>query len=70
MSLMLKNEKVELIKEFNVEYDGCKRINCFDCDFLENCYHVARQREDSEWAKSIDYAGCSNEEEFWEELLN
>ena len=65
-----KIEMIELIDEYEVEYDGCCRSYCDECSFLTNCYHVARQREDSEWAKSINYAGYANEEEFWEELLN
>lgn len=65
-----KTEMIELIDEYEVEYDGCHRSYCSECDFLNNCYHIARQREDSEWVKSINYGGYANEEEFWEELLN
>lgn len=65
-----KNDMVELIQEYNVEHDDCGRSYCDECCLLIDCYHVARQKEDSEWAKSLDYAGYANEEEFWEELLN
>lgn len=65
-----KDEMIELINEYSVEYDGCNRTYCNECNYLEDCYYVARQKEDSEWAKSLDYAGYANEEEFWEQLLN
>jgi len=65
-----KSEMIDLINEYKVEYDNCHRKYCNECSFLEDCYHIARQCEDSEWAKSINYAGYTNEEEFWEELLN
>ena len=63
-------EMIELITEYKVEYEGCNRSYCYDCSFLNECYHVAKQREDSEWAKLINYGGYAKEEEFWEELLN
>ena len=63
-------EMIDLIDTYDVEYDGCGGIGCEECSFLENCYHVARQRQDSEWAKLINYGGYDNEDEFWEELLN
>lgn len=63
-------EMVELIEVYDVEYDGCGQIDCESCDFLENCYHVARKRENGEWAKLIYYSGCDTEEKFWEQLLD
>lgn len=64
------DEMVELIEEYSVEYEECERLGCAECNFLENCYFVAKQIEDSNWAKSINYGGCDSEEEFWEQLLN
>ena len=65
-----REEMIELIEEYCVEHDACSGAYCNECVFLENCYQVAKQREDGDWAKSIDYAGCDTEEEFWETLLN
>ena len=63
-------EMIELINEYKIEYDGCERIDCQNCGFLEDCYYTAKDKENSEWAKSINYGGYSNEEEFWEQLMN
>ncbi len=63
-------EMLDLIEAYDVEYDGCGQIGCSDCSYLENCYHVARQKEDSEWARLINYGGYDNEDEFWDELLD
>ena len=62
-------EMVELIDAYDVEYDNCERIGCYKCSYLEDCYHIAIKRQDSEWAKLINYGGYDTEEEFWEELL-
>jgi hypothetical protein len=62
-------EMVELIDDYDVEYDNCERIGCSECSYLEDCYHVAIKRQDSEWVKLINYGGYDTEEEFWEELL-
>lgn len=64
------DEMIDLIEEYSVEYEECGRFGCEECSFLENCYFVAQQRENSNWAKSINYGGCDSEEEFWEQLLN
>jgi len=65
-----KEEMIELVHSYKIEHDNCGQYSCEDCDFLENCYLNARQLEDSEWAKQINYGGYDTEEEFWEELLN
>ena len=62
-------EMIELIEDYNIEYDNCGQVDCSDCCHLEDCYYVARQKEDSEWVKLINYGGYDTEEEFWEELL-
>ena len=61
-------EMAELIDVYKVEYDNCGRIDCSKCNYLEDCYFVARQKQDSEWAKSINYGGYDTEEEFWEQI--
>lgn len=69
-----ENENIEdiikLINEYSIEHDDCGRIDCLDCSFLKNCYYVAKQKENSEWAELVNYGGCNTEEEFWEQLLN
>lgn len=62
-------EMIDLIKNYDVEYDDCGQIDCKKCCHLEDCYCVARDRENSEWAKLIDYGGYDTEEEFWEQLF-
>ena len=62
-------EMIELIDTYDVEYDDCGGIGCEECSFLEDCYHVAIRRQDSEWARLINYGGYDTEEEFWDELL-
>ena len=69
-NLEVKDEMVELINCYSVEYDDCGRIDCHECSFLNDCYYVARQREDGEWAKSLNFGGYETEEEFWQQLLN
>lgn len=63
-------EIIELIENYDVEYEDCERNCCRECDFLEDCFHIARQREDSKWAELINYGGYDTEEEFWEQLLD
>ena len=63
-------EMVDAIETYDVEHDDCERICCEDCCFLEDCYNIAKDRENSQWAKLINYGGCDTEEEFWEQLLN
>ena len=62
-------EMIELIENYDVEYDSCNQIGCRKCCHLEDCYYIAKQREDSEWAESINYGGYDTEEEFWEHLF-
>ena len=62
-------EMIDLIKNYNVEYDDCGQISCEKCCYLEDCYCIARGRENSEWAELINYGGYDTEEEFWEQLF-
>ena len=62
-------EMIDLIEAYGVEHDECERCYCQDCCFLEDCYYIARQKEDSKWAELINYGGYGTEEEFWEQLL-
>lgn len=61
-------EMVDLINAYDGEYDICERIGCSTCSHLEDCYYVARQKQDSEWARLINYGGYDTEDEFWEQL--
>lgn len=63
-------EMIELIDAYDIEHDNCNRINCRECCFLEDCYYVAKDKENSKWAELINYGGCDTEEEFWEQLLD
>jgi hypothetical protein len=65
-----KKEMISLIRSYQIEYEDCGQCNCEKCCFLEDCFYKARQAEDSEWAKLLDYGGYDTEEEFWEQLLN
>ena len=56
--------------------DDCERISggndfeCSDCWHKEECYSLANQRCNSEFAESCNYGGCDTEEEFWEQLFD
>ena len=63
-------EMIDSIDAYDVEHDDCERMCCRNCCFLEDCYNIAKDRENSQWAKLINYNGCYTEEEFWEQLLN
>jgi hypothetical protein len=45
-------------------------LDCVNCEDIEECYHLASMRCNSEWAESVDYCGCKSEEEFWEMLFD
>lgn len=62
-------EMVDLVNNYIDEYDNCGHHGCKTCSSLEDCYQLARQKEDSEWAELINYGGYDTEEEFWEQLL-
>lgn len=62
-------EMIELIESYDVEYDNCEQIGCNNCSYLEDCYRIAKQRQDSEWARLINYGGYDTEEEFLEQLF-
>ena len=63
-------EMIELIEKYDVRYDNCEQLGCDECSYLEDCYRVALNKQDSRWARLINYGGCDTEEEFWEQLLN
>lgn len=66
-------DEKKIIKDYITELE-C-RFNCdgemFDCDCccnLKECYVKAIIRCDEEFAKSVDYGGCNDEEDFWEQI--
>lgn len=65
---------VEVTEEYLTEYDCAELQNdessCKSCSHLKDCYYVAMQQCDSQFAESIDYSGYDTEEEFWENLLD
>ena len=61
-------DMVDLINAYDIEHDDCGRIDCHECCSLEECYYIAKNKENSEWAKSIGYGGYDTEEEFWEQI--
>lgn len=61
-------EMIELIDAYDIEHDNCNRINCSECCFLEDCYYVAKDKENSKWVELINYGGYDTEEEFWEQI--
>ena len=66
--------ELEHMSEFISDYiipDECDNdMNCKNCTEVDACYMRANNRCNSEWAESIDYGGCSSEEEFWEQLFD
>lgn len=56
--------------------DDCERISggndfrCESCCYKEECYNLANQRCNSEFAENINYGGYDTEEEFWEQLFD
>lgn len=72
-------DKMELIKEYITE-DECshmchgKLFGCEECINFEDCYVEAEIRcaddFNNGFARAVDYGGCSNEEEFWEQILD
>lgn len=75
-----KYSEDELIcmEEFISDYisdEQCEDIaandhNCRNCHCIDECYSLANNKCNSEWAESIDYGGCDSEEEFWEQLFD
>ena len=65
---------IELMQEYLTDSD-CERISggnnfeCENCEYKEECYSLANQRCNSEFAESVNYGGCNSEEEFWEQLF-
>ena len=62
------------IIEENLTEDDCDELindelPCKTCLYLEDCYHLANQKCDSQFAENINYGGYDTEEEFWENLL-
>ena len=65
---------VSVIEE-NLTEDDCdelinNKLPCKTCSSLEDCYHLANQKCDSQFAENINYGGYNTEEEFWENLLD
>ena len=75
MNEEVKEEMKYLIKDYITEdecsYNGDGEIyGCESCSNFEECYMDCNMRCNSEYAKSIDYGGYSNEEEFWGQLMD
>lgn len=68
------NFMVSIIEENLTEDDCYELINtdlpCKTCPSLEDCYHLANQKCDSQFAENINYGGYDSEDEFWENLLD
>lgn len=68
------NFMVSIIEENLTEDDCGELINaelpCKTCHSLEDCYHLANQKCDSQFAENINYGGYDSEEEFCESLLD
>ena len=77
MSEKFNNEELEFmvsVIEENLTEDDCDELRrddliCKNCPDVEDCYHLANQKCDSQFAESISYGGYDTEEEFWENLL-
>lgn len=44
-------------------------FDCKNCECIEECYFKANDICNSEYARSVNYGGCSSEDEFWEHLF-
>ena len=68
------DEKEILIREYITEEecscmcDGDSMFDCTSCSCLEECYMNAYEKCDVEFAKSVNYGGYNNEEDFWEQI--
>lgn len=73
------DEKKVLIKEY-IDKEECEYIcddkvfDCIHCSCFEDCCAIAEIRCDDElndtFAKSINYGGYDNAEEFWEQIFD
>lgn len=71
-------DELVCMEDFISDYisdEQCKDIasnvhNCRNCYCIDECYALANNKCNSEWAESIDYGGCNSEEEFWEQLFD
>lgn len=60
----------DYISEDECEDNIGNNFDCKNCENIEDCYMLANNRCNSEWAESIDYGGYDTEEEFWEQLFD
>ena len=68
---------INIIKDYITRKD-CNKIsgrfdselfNCSECTDKDVCVAIATNRCNSDFAESINYGGCRNEEEFWGQLF-
>jgi hypothetical protein len=60
----------DMIAKYHLK-DNCDyNVNCMDCSDIEECYNIASDRCNSEYAKSINYGGYGSEKAFWEMLFS
>lgn len=45
-------------------------MDCENCSCIDDCYSMANDKCNSEFAESIGYDGCNSEKDFWEQLFN
>lgn len=77
MEKKYSEEELEYMADFISDYiskQECEDImannhDCKNCSCIDDCYGLANNKCNSEWAESIDYGGCDSEEEFWEQLF-
>ena len=60
--------KMSYLKNNINKYECDENYDCKKCCKIEECYYLAIQREDSSYAKSLDYGGYDTEEEFWDQI--
>lgn len=63
----MKNE-MKYLKDNIAEYECDENYRCQKCSNIEECYYLVIQRENSLYARSLDYGGYDIEEEFWEQV--
>lgn len=77
--MQFMKENIDLIKEY-ISEEECRYIcfeklfNCDNCANYEECYLEAEIKCNDDFnnvfAKSVDYGGYNNQDDFWEQLLN
>lgn len=78
MSKNANNEELEFmvgVIEENLTESDCDELQrdkliCKRCPYIEDCYYLANQKCNSQFAENINYGGYDTEEEFWENLFD